>query len=58
MADEKKEKKEQFVGPYKIKKIISINAMELKLPESIKIHLVSMMAMYKAGRGRVYSIKI
>lgn len=39
MADKKKENKEQFVGPYKIKKIISINAMELKLPESIKIHL-------------------
>jgi len=55
MADEKKKNKEQFVGPYKI---ISINAMELKLPESIKIHLVSMMIMYKAGRGRVYSIKI
>jgi len=29
-----------FVGPYKIKRIISSNAIELKLPRSIKIHSV------------------
>jgi len=31
---------ERFVGPYKIKKIISPNAMELELPSTVKIHLV------------------
>jgi len=31
---------ERFIGPYKIKKIISSNAVELKLPSTIKIHLV------------------
>jgi len=29
-----------FVGPYKVKGIVSSNAIELKLPKSIKIHLV------------------
>ena len=31
---------ERFVGPYKIKKIISSNAVELELPSIVKIHLV------------------
>jgi len=31
---------ERFVGPYKIKKIISSNAVELELSSTIKIHLV------------------
>jgi len=31
---------ERFVGPYKIKKIISLNAVELELPSTIKIHSV------------------
>jgi len=31
---------ERFVGPYKIKKIISTNAVELELPSIIKIHPV------------------
>ena len=30
----------QFVGPYKIKAIISSNVVELELPASVKIHLV------------------
>ena len=29
-----------FVGPYKVKAIISSNAIELELPSTIKIHLV------------------
>jgi len=29
---------ERFVGPYKIKKIISSNAVELELPSTVKIH--------------------
>jgi len=31
---------ERFVGPYKIKKIISSNVVELELPNTVKIHLV------------------
>ena len=31
---------ERFVGPYKIKKIISSNVVELELPSTVKIHLV------------------
>ena len=31
---------ERFVGSYRIKKIISPNAVELELPSTVKIHLV------------------
>jgi len=31
---------ERFVGPYRIKGIISSNAIELELPRTIKIHPV------------------
>ena len=31
---------ERFVGPYKIKSIVSTNAIELELPSTVKIHLV------------------
>jgi len=31
---------ERFVGPYKVKKIISSNTVELELPSTVKIHLV------------------
>jgi len=31
---------ERFVGPYKIKKIVSSNAVELELPSTVRIHLV------------------
>ena len=31
---------ERFVGPYKIKKIVLLNTVELELPSTIKIHLV------------------
>ena len=31
---------ERFIGPYRIKKIILSNAVELELPSTIKIHLV------------------
>ena len=30
----------RFVGPYKIKKIISLNVVELELSNIVKIHLV------------------
>ena len=41
---------EKFVGPYKIKKIISENTVELELPASMKIHSVvnvSRIALYQ-----------
>jgi len=31
---------ERFVGPYKVKKIVSMNTVELELPSTIKIHPV------------------
>jgi len=31
---------ERFVRPYKVKSIVSTNAIELKLPSTVKIHLV------------------
>jgi len=31
---------ERFVGPYKVKRIISLNAVELELPSTVRIHLV------------------
>jgi len=31
---------EKFVGPYKVKKIVSTNTVELELPSTIKIHPV------------------
>jgi len=31
---------EHFVGPYKVKGIVSSNTIELELPKSIKIHPV------------------
>jgi len=41
MAGKRTEKlTERFVGPYKVKKIISANAVELELPSTIRIHPV------------------
>jgi len=31
---------ERFVGPYKVKKIVSLNTVELELPNTINIHPV------------------
>jgi len=31
---------ERFIGPYKIKKIVLLNTVELELPSTVKIHLV------------------
>jgi len=41
MAGRRTEKlTERFVGPYRIKKIVSLNAVELELPSTVKIHSV------------------
>ena len=31
---------ERFVGPYKVKRVISTNTVELELPGTVKIHLI------------------
>jgi len=31
---------ERFIGPYKVKKIVSLNMVELELPSTIRIHPV------------------
>ena len=31
---------ERFIGPYKVREIISSNAVKLELPSTVKIHLV------------------
>jgi len=41
MKEKRSEKlTKHFVGPYKVKEIISSNAIELELPKSIRIHPV------------------
>ena len=44
---------ERFVGPYKIKGIISSNAIELDLPKSIKIHPI-----VNVSRVRLYTSQV
>ena len=31
---------ERFISPYKVKEIVSSNAVKLELPSTVKIHLV------------------
>ena len=31
---------ERFIGSYRVKKIVSTNAVELELPSTVRIHLV------------------
>jgi len=44
---------ERFVGPYKVKGIVSSNAIELELPKNIKIHPV-----VNASRVRLYQPQV
>jgi len=44
---------ERFVGPYKIKKIVSSNAVELELPNTIKIHSVVNVSRIRRYVGQV-----
>jgi len=44
---------ECYVKPYKIKKVVSPNAVELELPNTIKIHLV-----VNVSRIRMYSNQV
>jgi len=44
---------EHFVGPYKVKEIISSNIIELELPKSIRIHPVVNMS-----RVQLYKLQV
>jgi len=44
---------ERFVGPYRIKKIISLNAIELELPSTVKMHPVVNVSRIRRYVGQV-----
>jgi len=44
---------ERFVGPYKVKKIVSMNAVELELPSTIKIYPVVNVSRIRRYVGQV-----
>ena len=44
---------EQFMGPYKIKAIISSNVVELNLPATVKVHPVVNVSRIKRYIGQV-----
>jgi len=44
---------ETFVGPYKIKKIVSSNTVKLELPSTVKIHLVVNISRIRKYIGQV-----
>jgi len=44
---------ERFVGPYKVKKIISTNTVELELPSTIKIHPIVNVSRIRRYVGQV-----
>jgi len=41
------------MGPYRIKKVISSNAIELELPSTVKIHLVVNVSRIRKYVGQV-----
>jgi len=44
---------ERFVGPYKVKSIVSTNAIELELPSTVKIHPVVNVSRVIRYKGQV-----
>ena len=44
---------ERFVGPYKVKSIVSTNAIELELPSTVKIHPVVNVSRVRRYKGQV-----
>jgi len=44
---------ERFVGPYRIKKIVSSNVVELELPSTVKIYLVVNVSRIRRYIGQV-----
>jgi len=48
---------ERFVGPYKMKRVILINAIELELPDTIRIHPVVNMSRIRRYKEQVLGQK-
>ena len=44
---------ERFVGPYRVKSIVSTNTLELELPSTVKIHLVVNVSRVQRYTGQV-----
>ena len=44
---------ERFVGPYRVKSIVSMNALELELPSIVKIHPVVNVSRVQRYTGQV-----
>ena len=44
---------ERFVGPYRVKEIVSSNAIKLELPSTVKIHLVVNVSRIRRYIGQV-----
>ena len=49
---------ERFIGPYRVKGIISSNAIELDLPSSVRIHLVVNVSRIRRYRDQVKGQKV
>jgi len=49
---------ERFVGPYRVKGIISLNAIELELPSSVRIHPVVNVSRIRRYRDQVRGQKV
>ena len=49
---------ERFVGSYRVKNIISLNAIELELPSSIRIHPVVNVSRIRRYRDQVRGQKV
>jgi len=49
---------ERFVGPYRVKEIISSNAIELDLPSSVRIHPVVNISRIRRHRDQVKGQKV
>jgi len=49
---------ERFVGPYKVKGIISLNVIELELPSSVRIHPVVNVSRIRRYRDQVRGQKV
>jgi len=44
---------ERFVGPYKVKRVVSTNAVELELPKTVRIHPVVNVSRIRRYQGQV-----
>ena len=49
---------EQFIGPYKVKRVVSTNAIELELSSTIKIHLVVNISRVQLYKPQIQSQKV